>query len=83
MNKSVNNINHPEYYNSRQRECIDEMVAIFGVNDTIAFCKLNAWKYRYRAGNKGDYDEDMKKADWYINKMIELQKSIFDNREVW
>ena len=31
----------------------------------------------------GDYEEDMKKADWSINKMIELRKSIFDSREVW
>lgn len=83
MKNTDNAINHPQYYNLHQRECIDEMVAIFGTNDVITFCKCNAWKYRYRAGNKGDYEEDMKKADWYINKMIGLRKSIFDSREVW
>ena len=35
-------INHPTHYTCRKPECIDEMIAIFGIADTIAFCKLNA-----------------------------------------
>lgn len=69
----TNNVNHPAHYTSREHECIDEMIAIFGKEDVIAFCKCNAWKYRYRAGSKGDYEEDMQKADWYISKAMELQ----------
>lgn len=34
-------INHPTHYTCREHECIDEMIAVFGVIDTIAFCKLN------------------------------------------
>ena len=54
-------INHPTHYTCRKHECIDEMIAVFGVADAIVFCKLNAWKYRYRAGAKGTYEEDMAK----------------------
>lgn len=75
------NINHPVHYTNREHECIDEMAAIFGVNDTIAFCKLNAWKYRYRAGTKGNYEEDMAKSDRYISMMIELQKKVLASSE--
>lgn len=57
------NIGHPSHYTNREHECIDEMIAVFGIPDVIAFCKCNAWKYRYRAGSKGDYYEDIKKAD--------------------
>lgn len=67
-------INHPTHYTCRKHECIDEMIAIFGIADTIAFCKLNAWKYRYRAGVKGTYEEDMAKSDRYIEIMMELQE---------
>ena len=48
-------------------ECIDEMVMLFGVEETKIFCKLNAWKYRYRAADKGGI-EDLEKSDWYIQK---------------
>lgn len=67
-------VNHPTHYTCRKHECIDEMIAVFGIADTIAFCKLNAWKYRYRAGVKGAYEEDMAKSDRYIEIMMELQE---------
>lgn len=66
-------VNHPSHYTSRAHECIDEMIAVFGTHAVIDFCKCNAWKYRYRANAKGNYEEDMEKADWYIRKMMELQ----------
>ena len=58
-------------------------VVVFDVDAVIAFCKCNAWKYRYRAGNKDDIKQDLAKSDWYINKAKELQelkgKTIFNN----
>lgn len=75
-----NAVNHPDHYKAREMECIDEMVVVFGKPATINFCKLNAWKYRYRADSKGKHDEDMAKSDWYIQKVKELQDSLeFEN----
>lgn len=66
-------IDHPSHYNRKDAmECIDEMRLIFGDEETAIFCKLNAYKYRYRAGAKGDAEEDLKKSDWYIKKYKEL-----------
>jgi len=65
-------VNHPNHYMCHEMECIDEMIALFGVDETKAFCKLCAWKYRYRAGSKGSAEEDQKKSDWYIKKYKEL-----------
>ena len=66
------NVNHPAHYcQYGGMECIDEMVAIFGKTATMHFCLLNVWKYRKRAVFKNG-EEDMKKADWYMNKYIEL-----------
>lgn len=47
------------------------MIAIFGKTAVKHFCLLNVWKYRKRAIFKNG-EEDMKKADWYMAKYIEL-----------
>lgn len=52
-------------------ECIDEMIAIFGKTAVKHFCLLNVWKYRKKAVFKNGA-EDMKKADWYMKKYVEL-----------
>lgn len=59
-------VNQPSHYQVNERECIVEMLILFGTEDFIKYCTINAWKYRYRAGNKGDASEDLKKADRYI-----------------
>lgn len=68
----INNVNHPAHYNrDGAMECIREMVVVFGYKATINFCKLNAWKYRYRASEKNGA-EDMAKSDWYVKMVEEL-----------
>ena len=67
------NVDHPTHYKVHKNECIDEMVAVFGVEAVKHFCMCNAWKYRYRSSAKNG-EEDLAKADWYINKLIELDK---------
>lgn len=65
-------INHPKHYTrDGAMESIDEMVLIFGKEAVKWFCLCNAWKYRYRAGDKNGL-EDIKKSDWYIAKYKEL-----------
>ena len=64
-------VNHPSHYQGKH-ECIDEMIALFGVEAVKAFCKCNVYKYRFRAANKNG-QEDLDKADWYMDKLIELE----------
>ena len=65
-------VNHPFHYcQDGGMECIDEMIAIFGKTAVKHFCLLNVWKYRKRAVFKNGA-EDMKKADWYMKKYVEL-----------
>ena len=70
-------VNHPDHYTGHEKECIDEMIAVFGERAAYDFCRLNAWKYRYRADLKGTHDEDMQKADWYIRKAAELKRKLW------
>lgn len=59
-------VNHPSHYTSHPSgvECIQ-------VTEHMNFCVGNAVKYLWRAGQKGDHLEDLKKARWYIDREIE------------
>lgn len=67
-----NNVDHPAHYQGKH-ECIDEMIALFGVEAVKHFCMCNVYKYRFRAANKNG-QEDLDKADWYMDKLMELEK---------
>ena len=63
-------VNHPAHY-EHGIECIDEMILLYGVVETMIFCKLNSHKYRKRAFDKGG-KEDMDKSDWYMKEYAYL-----------
>ena len=70
-NKAVDMVNAPPHYQGKH-ECIDEMVALFGIEAVMHFCMCNVYKYRFRADKKGG-NEDIAKAEWYMDKLMELQ----------
>lgn len=67
----VEAVNHPAHYQGKY-ECIDEMIALFGVEWVKGFCACNVYKYRYRADRKNGA-EDIAKAEWYMEKLMELE----------
>lgn len=70
----TDNVNHPAHYETGKFECIDVMVETQGVEATMDFCVCNALKYIYRHRKKNGV-EDIKKADWYLKKYLELAES--------
>jgi len=64
-------VNHPSHYESGKFECIEVMEEALGIDNVKGFCLCNAFKYIYRHRRKNG-DEDIKKAQWYINKYLEL-----------
>ena len=58
-------VNHPLHYTSHPSgvECIT-------ITEHMNFNVGNAVKYLWRAGSKGEVMEDLKKAQWYINREI-------------
>ena len=59
-------VNHPKHYTSHPSgvECIR-------VTEHMGFCIGNAIKYLWRADEKGNALEDLKKAAWYIQREID------------
>lgn len=72
--KASEQVNHPAHYNQYPIEVIDMMTVIFGREATFHFCLLNAFKYRMRAGNKSNLQEDLEKETWYLDKAKEIDK---------
>lgn len=64
-------VNHPPHYTQHPSgvECID-------ITEHMNFCRGNAVKYIWRAGEKGSEIEDLKKARWYLDREIaRIEKS--------
>ena len=66
-------VNHPSHYNQYPKETIDMMVDIFGRDATRQWCVMTAFKYRMRLGLKDDFQQDLAKEQWYLNKAKELE----------
>lgn len=60
-----NMVNHPSHYNKGRIEVID-----FIEDQGLSFHLGNVIKYVARAGAKGDELEDLKKAQWYLDRYI-------------
>jgi len=72
----LNEITKSAHYNNGVfRETFDIMLQEFGIEEVMSFCKLNAFKYRMRVGNKGQDEEsivrDVNKALRYEEKYRE------------
>lgn len=63
----------PQHYTSTSIECIDAMRETQGDEAVKSFCICNAFKYLWRHNSKNG-DEDIKKANWYLNKAVELME---------
>lgn len=73
----------PPHYKKHARECIQEMVLLFGWEAVEGFCRCNAWKYRERAPYKGKQAEDDGKADWYIECIDVMKHHDMQKLECW
>lgn len=77
-NTHYEEVNHPNHYNVYDVEVVEMMERIFGVEETMSWCKLNAFKYRMRAGEKptSTVEKDLKKEKWCLNKYHELKTKL-------
>ena len=68
-------VNHPSHYTSDESgiECIE-------ITRHMGFCDGNCFKYLFRAGDKIDALEDLKKALWYAD---EYQKNMNQFVNIW
>jgi len=65
---SVDMVNSPPHYTAGGIEAIDAIESALGPEGFLAYCRGNAIKYIWRAGLKGVYRQDLRKAIWYLER---------------
>lgn len=74
-------VNHPPHYTAGGIECIDALeAATTELRGIEAVCTANAIKYLWRWKMKNGA-EDLKKAAWYINRLIERAGAAPESRK--
>jgi hypothetical protein len=68
--KAFDSVEKPSHYASGDIECIDAMRAQMSKEEFEGHMKGNVIKYMWRWREKGGV-ESLKKARWYLNKLIE------------
>ncbi len=69
------NVNQPAHYTQQPVECIE-------FAQHMNFCMGNAFKYIWRYGHKNGV-EDLKKARWYLSRVIEQELPLELDDEIW
>lgn len=67
-------VESPVHYNTGSVECIEAIKASMSEAEFKGYLKGNAMKYLWRYDYKGKPVEDLKKAQWYLNKLTEELK---------
>jgi hypothetical protein len=70
MTIDVDAVNHPRHYKIGGIETIEYMKAKSTPEEFKGHLRLTAIKYLSRTGYKDDALQDLKKAQWYLNRLI-------------
>ncbi|MCT4631286.1 MAG: DUF3310 domain-containing protein [Firmicutes bacterium] len=65
---------NPSHYKEGYKEVQDMMIDVFGKQNYMMFCYMNAFKYRMRLGKKPGQglELELDKVRWYENRAAEL-----------
>lgn len=71
-------VNNPKHYNRFGIECIDGIEASMTTLEFQGMLKGNTIKYLWRYNYKERPIEDLKKAQWYLDKLIKTMEDTKD-----
>ena len=73
---AVDVVNNPPHYKTGGIEAIEGIEASMGPEAYAGYLKGNIMKYMWRYERKGKPVEDLKKAQWYLGRLIAAQEKI-------
>lgn len=80
--ENKNMIEHPEHYGGdTPYECVKVLRAWLTPEQYEGFLRGNALKYLCRVGKKDESRQELKKAKWYVEKLIETEEEKDEVRE--
>lgn len=69
--KKEDMVNHPPHYNQHGIECIDAIKASMSQLEFCGYLKGSSQKYLWRYRYKGKMKEDLQKANWFLELLME------------
>lgn len=75
----VDNVSHPSHYTNGEIECIEAIKSSMTEEAYRGYLKGNIMKYIWRYQLKNNPVEDLKKAQWYLCRLIELEHNSATN----
>ena len=73
LTSSSDMVNHPPHYTNSNIECIDSIKEALG-DGYENYLQGVIIKYMWRYNHKGKPVEDLKKAQWYLEELIEIKQ---------
>ena len=67
-------VNHPSHYTDGEIECIDAIEAQLTAEEYRGYLRGNCAKYLWRCMLKGKPVEDLKKCQWYLERLLQAFK---------
>ena len=68
-------VNNPTHYADQGAvECIDAMESMLSREEFIGFLRGNSFKYRWRCRSKDNAVKDLRKAQWYENRLLVIME---------
>lgn len=67
----TDSVNHPPHYTKGVVECIEAIKSALGVDGFKSYCKGQVIKYLWRAEHKNNPTEDIRKANWYMQRLVD------------
>ena len=72
-------VNNPSHYNKGKVECIEAIEAMLTPEEYLGYLRGNSLKYRWRFRYKKKPIEDLRKARWYEERLLQF---LMENQDV-
>lgn len=72
-------VNHPSHYTQGGKEVIEIIQEVCSIDEFVGYCKGNILKYLARRNFKGFYKQDLQKADWYLDYLLNCAHLPYSN----
>lgn len=70
--KKVDPVNSPAHYGTGKIECIEYIKDFLTTEEYIGYLRGSVAKYLHRYRLKGKPKEDLRKASWYLSRLVEI-----------
>lgn len=77
--KCDDSVNHPSHYTQGGKEVIEIIQEVCSIDEFVGYCKGNILKYLARRNFKGFYKQDLQKANWYLDYLLNCAHLPYSN----